>query len=144
MTYGPHRTGFETLRMNGSDGLSVAGWGNFYAPGGYSDGVRVRTRPAYVESVIVERPVLITDNGSFGFLLFNLKDPLIASGPPQSGVTYATYGLTGATTQGSYVIPVQADFVRGLLIRFENFGAATGRLTVVYHSLGRFDYVRAR
>jgi hypothetical protein len=142
--YGSHRTGFETLRMDGSDGLSIPGWEHYYAPGGYTDGVRVRTRPAYVESVIVERPVLITDSGSFGFLIFNVKDPLISAGPPGSAGTTATYGLPGATTQGSYVVPVQSAFDRGLFIRFENFGVATGRITVVYHSFGRFDPVHSR
>ena len=135
----------DTVTWSNNDALQQGGvtadlnmvslpWWHIYALGGWQDGTKVYTRPAYIDSIVVERPW--TGTGSFpNILVLDWPETFLRDGPPLSVSTMMGFTPAGAATKGSYEIPIRWSSRRGTLVRFENTGEQA-RIAVLWKPLG--------
>lgn len=116
-------------------------WSDIYAPGGFLEGVTLRTRPGTIHQIIVERP-MVTGAGTSNILVLNWPDTRLAAGPPVSGNTSSAYQPVGAATTGSYDIQVHFDAKKGMLMRFENLAPSVALICAVFKPHGRDDFIQ--
>lgn len=133
----------NNLQQGGVTAVQSTGaiaWSDIYAPGGFLEGVTLRTRPGTMHQIIVERP-WVPGVGTSNILVLNWPDTRLAAGPPVSGNTSSAYQPAGAATQGSYDIQVHFDAKKGLLMRFENL-TSSAVICAVFKPHGRDDFIQ--